>query len=385
MKKLRFKQEDGTDYPEWEDSTLGDVATWVNGYAFKPSQLGESGTPVVKIKELLDQDNLSVRTLFSEIPPEQTVLPGELLFSWSMTIAARKWRGEKSYVNQHLYKVSSKPGYDQDCILYGLEANLPQIRRLAHGGTAKHITRPELLSYKIAFPSLSEQERIATFLGLLDERVEAQRVLVKSLEEEKRGYMQAMLSPTPTLRFKQDDGTDYPEWEETTLGAVTDCLDYARRPLSSKERESLAGDVPYYGANNVQGYVSGYLFDEPLVLLAEDGADFNGYSKTPIAQYITGKSWVNNHAHVLRGNGAKTEFIFYSLVHKDIRKFVNGIGRMKLNQSDMKRIPLSLPSLSEQARIAGFLGLLDDRLLAERVKLTALELEKRAFAQRVFL
>ncbi len=121
----------------------------------------------------------------------------------------------------------------------------------------------------------------------------------------------------PRLRFKADDGSDFPDWEEKILGDVAECLDNKRVPVNAEDRKKRVGTVPYYGAGGIQGYIDEYLFDEELVLLLEDGDAFDDFQVKSIAQYITGKSWVNNHAHVLRAKD-NAYFLFASLEHKDM-------------------------------------------------------------------
>jgi len=98
-------------------------------------------------------------------------------------------------------------------------------------------------------------------------------------------------------------------------------------------------------------------------LLAEDGGNFEDFQNRPIAQMITGKSWINNHAHVLRnGSNITIEFLYYSLVHKDVRKYINGTSRSKLNKKDMLSIKILLPIITEQRKIAFFLYLIDEKI-----------------------
>lgn len=100
-----------------------------------------------------------------------------------------------------------------------------------------------------------------------------------------------------------------------TSKRIDDCctiLDHKRVPINSEDREEMIGDIPYYGANGIQGYVNNYIFDDDLILLAEDGGHFEEYAKRPIAYKISGKSWVNNHAHVLKvKNGYDFNYIFH--------------------------------------------------------------------------
>ena len=96
-----------------------------------------------------------------------------------------------------------------------------------------------------------------------------------------------------------------------------------RIPVNGEDRDRRSGDIPYYGANGLQGYIDDFIFDEPLILIAEDGGRFDEYLSRPIAYRIAGKSWVNNHAHLLRAkDGFCQDAVFYCLEHKDIQEFI---------------------------------------------------------------
>ncbi|HET7475341.1 MAG TPA: restriction endonuclease subunit S [Dermatophilaceae bacterium] len=144
-------------------------------------------------------------------------------------------------------------------------------------------------------------------------------------------------------------------WPIVPLHAVVDVLDHVRVPVSARERAERVGDTPYYGASGQVGTIDEALFNEPLVLLGEDGVQFFDPFK-PKAYLIHGPSWVNNHAHVLRpASSIDRRFLCYQLNHVDYRGFANGTTRLKLTQSAMKRIPLSLPDLHTQRRIVDIL------------------------------
>ena len=151
------------------------------------------------------------------------------------------------------------------------------------------------------------------------------------------------------------------DWETVTIEGCCEILDNKRIPVNAEERELRIGNIPYYGANGLQGYIDAYIFDEPLILIAEDGGYFDEFATRPIAYKIFGKSWVNNHAHVLRAkNGYCQNAIFYALEHKDIQPFIVGGTRAKLNQSALRAITLNLPkSEKEQLQIATILSCLD--------------------------
>ncbi len=144
------------------------------------------------------------------------------------------------------------------------------------------------------------------------------------------------------------------------LAEVVDILDNLRVPINSAERMGRAGTVPYYGANGFQGWIDRPLFNEPLILLAEDGGNFDDFATRPIAYRIDGPAWVNNHAHIIRAkNGVSQSFIFWSIVNKDIRKYIAGGTRTKLTQGELRRIEINFPIEREQEAIAKVLDTLD--------------------------
>ena len=151
------------------------------------------------------------------------------------------------------------------------------------------------------------------------------------------------------------------DWRVESVSECCEILDSQRIPLNSEERAKRPGDYPYYGANGIQGFVDDYIFDGDAILVAEDGGNFDQYADRPIAQWVTGRFWVNNHAHIIRATGNNfNKWVFYSLVHKNILKYINGGTRAKLNQSDLKEINIPLPPLQEQKKIASILTSVDE-------------------------
>ena len=133
---------------------------------------------------------------------------------------------------------------------------------------------------------------------------------------------------------------------------VEDCceiLDSMRIPITAADRKE--GEYPYYGANGIQDYVAGYIFDDELVLLAEDGGNF-GSKEKPIAYRVSGKCWVNNHAHVLKPKaGLDVDYLCYSLMFYKVDGMVNGATRQKLTQSAMRKMQIPSRCMEEQKHI----------------------------------
>ena len=137
------------------------------------------------------------------------------------------------------------------------------------------------------------------------------------------------------------------------LGNLCDVLDNKRRPITKRDR--IEGEYPYYGATGILGYVEGFIFDEPLVLIGEDGAKWGTGENTAFS--AEGRYWVNNHAHVIRPHRQKLldSWLIYQLNQADLSPFITGLTVPKLNQAKMREIPIIVPPLEEQRRIVAVL------------------------------
>ena len=136
------------------------------------------------------------------------------------------------------------------------------------------------------------------------------------------------------------DGVEVPKgWKYCSFGDVSECFDSKRIPLSKQQREKRKGNIPYYGATSVMDYVDEAIFDDIYLLVGEDGSVLKE-DGTPFTQYIWGKSWVNNHAHVLKGkNGISTEHLMIFIQQTNISAYITGAVQLKLNQKNMNSIP----------------------------------------------
>ena len=163
------------------------------------------------------------------------------------------------------------------------------------------------------------------------------------------------------------------------LGEVAEFLDSRRRPITASHR--IPGPYPYYGANGQQDSVADYIFDEPLVLLAEDGGRFDQPDRG-IAYAIEGKTWVNNHAHVLRPrNGVQLRYLVRVLESYDVTPWITGSTRAKLTKAGAFKIQIPLPPLAEQKQIAEILDAADDLRAKRREAFVQLD----ALLQSTFL
>lgn len=227
-----------------------------------------------------------------------------------------------------------------------------RLEELNKAGGVPSLTQGELNQLRVPVPRLEVQREI---VRVLDNFTELQRNLEVELEAELdiRRRQHAHFRD----RLLADASTDV-VW--IPMGEAVGNLDRQRRPVTRSDRS--AGLYPYYGANGVQDLVDDYLFEGTFLLMGEDGsvAQKNG---APVLNWATGKIWVNNHAHVLTEKSAdvRLRFVFHYLQTVDIRGYVTGGTQPKLNQGNMNRIPIPVPSIEEQDRVVDLLDQFDAR------------------------
>ena len=212
--------------------------------------------------------------------------------------------------------------------------------------------------------------------------------LMKRIASEKARLVKAgeIKKQKRVARFEEAEPTfELPSgWFPTKLALVAVCLDYMRKPVNGTERKRrIAGKsrsqlFPYFGATQQQGWIDEYIFDEELVLLGEDGVPFFD-SLRPKAYLISGKSWVNNHAHVFRGILVSNAYLVHYLNVFDYSGRVVGATRSKLNQANAVDIPVMLPPVAEQHRIVAKV----DELMALCDRLEAARTEREATRDRL--
>ena len=231
----------------------------------------------------------------------------------------------------------------------------------ATGTTVKHTSPDRILRFGFRVPPLSEQLAIAHILGTLDDKIELNRRMNATLEAMARALFRSWFVDFDPVRAKMegcDTGLpkdiadlfpdrlvdselgEIPEgWMAGTLGDHVVNFDSKRVPISGAARTKRKGPYPYHGAAGVLDHLDDYLFDGLYLLLGEDGSVMreNGLAVT---QYVWGKFWVNNHAHVLQGAGAvSTEQVYLHFSFEPVAPLVTGAVQPKLSQGRMNRVP----------------------------------------------
>lgn len=254
---------------------------------------------------------------------------------------------------------------------------------LAHstGTSYPAINSRDLGQIKIYLPNeLVEQNKIGEIFQKINKIIELQQRKLRQLKLLKNALLKRMFTAkkSPTLRFR-DFSKD---WKLHKLQDITDRLDNARVPVTASKR--IAGSTPYYGANGIQDYVKGYTHDGEFLLVAEDGA--NNINDYPVI-CAKGKIWVNNHAHVLQAKNKKIDILFlmYALKFLNMKKYLVGGSRSKLNAETMMKLALKLPELDEEHNIGVLIKNMDVLITQYKSRIQKINKFKQFLLQNMFI
>jgi type I restriction enzyme S subunit len=219
--------------------------------------------------------------------------------------------------------------------------------RLA-GSTQSYLTLDALRNFPIYAPDERAMQGITDILSSIDDKIELNNRINHNLEEQAQALYKSWFvdfEPFKDGKFVDSEQGMIPEgWQVKNLLEVASLYDSKRKPLSGNERSQMKKIYPYYGATSVMDYVDDFIFDGTYLLMGEDGSVMTeeGF---PFLQYVTGKFWPNNHAHVMQGcNGFSTEMLHCALLRKVIKSSVTGAVQAKISQANMKKIQFTCPS-----------------------------------------
>jgi len=371
----------------WESKKLGDVCDIVNG-----------GTPKTSISEYWNGDNLWITpkdmgkldSIYVEDTSRKITDEGmqnssaKLFSAYSVVLSSRAPIGHLAInkkpisTNQGCKGIVPSDEINYLYLYYFLKNSVKLLNSLGSGTTFKELSSSKLKNVIIPIPPLEEQKQIVAKLDQCFEAIDKARAnAAKNLENAKELFQ----SKLNDIFSQKGEG-----WVEKKLGDVCENLDSKRIPITKNKRTE--GNIPYYGASGVVDHVNEYIFNEDLLLVSEDGA--NLLARTyPIAFSISGKTWVNNHAHVLKFQSmAAQRFIEYYLNSIKLDDYVSGMAQPKLNQRMLNSI--SVPNADEhiQKDVVSRLDELKEQTQSLESKyqqeLNSLEELKKSILQKAF-
>ena len=311
------------------------------GSALKRAELKNNGIPVYEQQHAI-YANRDFRYYIDDEKYNElkrfTVKTNDLIISCSGTIGKIdliKENDEKGIISQALLILRPNtevvnPKY----LYYFFKSNYGYncIVSRSMGSVQVNIAKREFIeNIKINLPSKDNQNKIVKILENIDKKIE----LNNNMNENLLGIGDTIYKET----FEKEN---LPKgWKICKLKDIAYNYDSKRKPMSSREREKRKGTYPYYGATSIIDYVDDYIFDGIYLLMGEDGTVVTNDGK-PVLQYIWGKNWINNHAHVLSGNTISTEHLMFALRNCNVRDIITGAVQPKINQENMNNIKIVL-------------------------------------------
>lgn len=345
---------DGVEYKK-----LGSFATVSRGGSFQKKDFVESGVPCIHYGQIYTRYGLFADSTFTFISDEcarrqKAAQNGDIIMAVTSeniedVCKCLAWLGDDGVaISGHSAIIHHDQNPKYLTYWFHSEMFFAQKRKIAHGTKVIEVTPDKLLDVVLPVPPLPVQREIVRILDNFTElTVELTVELTAELTARQKQY-----------KFYADMLFDAAiDVKLTTLEEISENYDYLRKPVTSGKRE--AGAIPYYGASGIVDYVKDYIFDGDYLLVSEDGANLLARS-TPIAFSISGKTWVNNHAHILKFASMVTQkYVERYLNLIDLTPYITGAAQPKLNQKNLNMIQIPLPPMEEQQRIMGILDRFD--------------------------
>ena len=320
-------------YEGWKKVKLGDVAVVIAGQ----SPAGENynkdgvGTPFMQGKKDYGDKFPNPPTVWTT-SVTKLAEKGDILMSVRAPVGALNIANQQVCIGRGLAAIRASENIELDYLFYALLQISAKLEG-SSGAIFNSINKKQIEEIEFLLPPLAEQQRIVAKLDAAFAEID---YMLKS-SHLKRAEVKSL--PTKIVKKMLEDETY--DWTSERLSSIADNLDAQRIPITKSKR--TLGNIPYYGASGIVDYVENFIFDEKLLLISEDGA--NLLARTyPIAFSIEGKTWVNNHAHVLKfENRMLQKWVEYYLNSTNIEAFISGMAQPKLNQKKLNEIPIPCP------------------------------------------
>lgn len=337
---------------EWKNVRVGELGKIITGKTPKTSISDNYGG---RIPFLTPSDNMSVKYVgkTSKTLTEKGLLEvkNAILPENSVCVSCIGSDLGKAVIttcptvtNQQINSIIvDEKSFDVSFVYYAMQILEKKMNFISKTSTAVPIVnKSSFSSYEIKCPPREDQKRIAAVLSALDSKIECNKKINDNLL-----WQAQALYKDRFIDLKPFNGRMPPDWQLGTVSEIIELHDSKRIPLSSRERANLTKIYPYYGATSVMDYVDRYLFDGIYLLLGEDGTvvDDKGF---PILQYVEGKFWVNNHAHIITGkNGFTVETLYLLFSLTNVRSIVTGAVQPKISQANLNNVSVVIPSKAE--------------------------------------
>ena len=374
--KLRFKDNNGNDYPQWEKKKLEDISTITMGQSPDSNFINNEEIGIAFLQGNAEFTNKYPIEKYWCTKPQKTANPTDILLSVRAPVGAINIANKEFCIGRGLSAIS----FNCNKIFgkYNLEYNLFQLIKKSQGSTFSSINKKDISEIILFIPSFKEQKKIANFLSTVDKKIENLENTISSLENQKKGLLQQIFSQK--LRFKDKNGNNYPNWEKKKIGLICSIS----TGKSNTQDKIDNGKYPFYVRSATIERSSKYLYDEEATLTVGDGV---GTGK--VFHYVNGKYDLHQRCYRMfnfKNTHAKYFYYFFS------SHFYNRVKRMSAKNSvDSVRMNMisdmiiDLPCLEEQTKIADFLSAFDRKLENQKAQLEHWKQIKKGLLQQMFV
>ncbi|MEY3501058.1 MAG: hypothetical protein RL308_2730 [Bacteroidota bacterium] len=375
MPKLRFPEFE----EKWLNVKLKDISKYFNGGSFENHVIEEGKYELITLKSVDMSGNLAHSNRFLDIEVE-TLKRNTLIMILSeqspglLGMTALIPTDDRYVLNQRVAEI--RPSNDVHSYFLSLAINRNQtyFSKLGAGTKVQNITKPNVENYEFFYPTLAEQTKIATFLSAVDEKINLLREKKAALEDYKKGMMQKIFSQE--IRFKDDNGNDFAEWEEKYLA---DICSKKSSNISANKIEDNHGEFIIYGASGVLKKVDFYQEENDYVSIVKDGAGAGRLL------YCKGKSSVLGTLEILSPKvNLHTYFLYCLLSNIDFVKYVAGSTIPHIYFKDYSLEKCGLPCMAEQTKIATFLSAIDEKIELVTTQIEETQEYKKGLLQQMF-
>lgn len=377
--QLRFPEFEG----EWESTYLGEVFSIFNGYAFSSAASVEEGVLWVKIADVgiqeMKNNNISYLPISFKHKYNKFILKkGDFVVALTRPILNGKLKIAEindffngSLLNQRVGKIISSNSSQFVYSLLQKSEIIKSIENNIAGSDPPNLSPNEINTIVVSIPPLPEQQKIASFLSAIDEKIQLLNRKKEALEQYKKGAMQQLFSQQ--LRFKADDGNDFPDWEEKRLGEVL-------KIGSGKDYKHLkSGNIPVFGTGGHMLSVDQFIYSGETVFIGRKGTIDKPF-------YFNGDFWTVDTLFYTYGfKKVYPKFIYCVFQQINWKLHNEASGVPSLSKSTIEKLKFELPCLQEQQKIASFLSGIDDKLAATNQQINNIQTFKKGLLQQLFV
>ena len=319
---------------------LGDLATYINGYAFKPKDRGDKGLPIIRIQDLTG--NTYDKGFYDgKYPSKIEINNGDVLISWSASLGVYLWNGGKALLNQHIFKVIfDKKEIDKDYFIYAVRFSLKRLHQLTHGATMKHIVKKDFDNVVIPYPSIKKQKEIAFNLDKIES-------IIKTRQQEIR-----MLDTLIKARFVEMFGDPICNSKNKSTTKFINVVKLQRGFDLPIRKRNTQGKIPVYGSNGVLGYHDEFKASSGIIT-GRSGTIGKVY-------YENNEFWpLNTALFSVKTYGNNIIYLKYLVSLFKLERFCNGAGVPTLNRNDVHKQKIIDIPIKEQNKFASFVQQVD--------------------------